>query len=118
MAAVYIHSLRRLIPAMEHGDTCNPATELQGIRLGPVALLGTPFEVFHDVKEEAKARCRAPIPLILGLTNDLLGYAPDRTVAARGGYAAQQVPIMLGRLPFAGIHDELVAAIAALDAAL
>ncbi|NQU10274.1 neutral/alkaline non-lysosomal ceramidase N-terminal domain-containing protein [bacterium] len=118
MATVHVQALRKLIPVLEAGGTVNPATELQGLRIGPLALLGAPFEIFHEVKEEARIKARSPLPLVMGLTNDLLGYAPDRTVAARGGYATQWVPIMLGRLPFARIHDELVAELVALDAAL
>jgi len=44
----------------------------------------------------------------MSMTNDTLGYAPDRTVAARGGYAADIVPMIIGTLPFARIHDKLV----------
>ena len=118
MATVHVQGLRKLIRGLEAGEPLSPATELQGYRIGPLALLGTPFEIFHAVKEEALSQMRSPVPLILGLTNDLLVYATDRTVAARGGYAAQWVPIILGRLPFAGIHDELVRALTDLDAAL
>jgi hypothetical protein len=65
-----------------------------------------------------KAQAKSPIPLVMGITNDQLGYAPDRTKAAQGGYAAQVVPLMLGSLPFAQIHDELVQELLALDAEL
>jgi hypothetical protein len=44
----------------------------------------------------------------VGLTNDSVGYAPDRTAAERGGYAADTVPLIVGALPHADIHTELV----------
>jgi len=56
--------------------------------------------------------------LVMGITNDGLGYAPDKTAAARGGYAADTVPLLLGSLAFANIHEELVREALALDAAL
>ena len=60
----------------------------------------------------------APVTLVMGLTNDTLGYAPDHTAAARGGYAADVVPLITGTLPFARIHDELVEQLVALAGAL
>ncbi len=118
LATVYAVALRRLIARRQAGDTLEPATELQGFRIGPLALLGTPFEIYQAIKNDVVAAAQAPIPLVMGLTNDELGYAPDRATAAAGGYAARQVPFMLGSLPFANIHDELAAALLALDARL
>lgn len=51
----------------------------------------------------------------MSVTNDTLGYAPDRAAAARGGYAADIVPMIIGTLPFARIHDELVENLLALE---
>jgi len=118
MAAVYAQALRQLIGKAEAGRSLAEPTVLQGFRLGPIALLGTPFEMFQAVKNDIVAEAQAPVPLVLGLTNDLLGYAPDRQTAERGGYAAKQVPFMLGSLPFADIHMELVRAALDLDADL
>lgn len=118
MATVYAIALRSLIARREAGEPASMTTELQGFRLGPLALLGTPFEIFHAVKEDARAAATSPIPLVMGLTNHSLGYATDSATAARGGYAAFQVPFMLNNLPFANVHEELVAALRRLDAAL
>ena len=115
MAAVYAQTLRQLIRKAEAGQSLVKPTVLQGFRLGPIALLGTPFEMFQAVKNDIVAEATAPVPLVMGLTNDLLGYAPDRATAERGGYAAKQVPFMLGALPFANIHTELVHAVLDLD---
>jgi len=83
-----------------------------------VALLGAPLEIFQAVKNDVVRQAAAAIPLVMGLTGGNLGYAPDKTAAARGGYAADVVPMICGALPFASIHEELVAAFGDLDAAL
>ncbi|MGE5530671.1 MAG: hypothetical protein ACM3VW_00970, partial [Bacteroidota bacterium] len=118
MAMVYAQAYRKLLRQMKAGETLEPATEVQGLRLGPVSLLGGPFEIFQAIKNDVKAQAKSPIALVMGITNDQLGYAPDHTKAAQGGYAAQTVPLMLGSLPFAQIHDELVRELLALDAEL
>lgn len=118
MATVYAQAYRRLLQLMDEGKPLSGPVELQGIRLGSVALLGCPFEVMQTIKNEVRLKARAPLPLVMGITNDLLGYAPDRTAARRGGYAADTVPLMLGILPFANLHDELVTGLLAVDAAL
>jgi hypothetical protein len=111
-------ALRSLIARAERGENPATETELQGIRIGPVALLGNGFEMFQAIKNEVRAAARAPVPLVMGLVNDSVGYAPDRTAAARGGYAADFVPLMIGQIPYAKIHEELVQALIELDHAL
>jgi len=118
MATVYAIALRALIQRAEAGGSLQPASELQGISLGPLAFLGAPFEIFQAIKNEVRDASARDLPLVMGLTNDMLGYAPDRTAAARGGYAADMVPLMVGELPFADIHDELARELKALDADL
>ncbi|NPV47042.1 MAG: hypothetical protein HPY69_08780 [Armatimonadetes bacterium] len=118
MATVYAQAYRRLLRLMDEGKPLSRPVELQGLRLGPLALLGCPFEVMQTIKNEVRLKAQSPVPLVMGITNDLLGYAPDRTAARRGGYAADTVPLMLGILPFANLHDELVAGLLAVDAAL
>jgi len=115
MAAVYAPKLRGIIAKLEKGEALESSTEVQGFRLGPVAILASPFETFQAIKNDVVAAAKAPIPLVLSLANDLQGYAPDRDVARRGGYAAQQVPLMFGSTPFANIHDELVDTLLEID---
>jgi hypothetical protein len=118
MATVHAVALRRMISAMEAGEPVQSPVELQGIRLGPISFLGTPFEIFRAIRDEACAGAKSAIPLVMGITNDTVSYAPDRSAAARGGYAADTVPLICGMLPFANIHDELVKELQRLDAAL
>lgn len=54
----------------------------------------------------------------MGITNGNMGYAPDKDIAARGGYPVDRVPMIVGRLPYSNIHAELVAALLATDHAL
>jgi hypothetical protein len=120
MATVHALSLRQWIAAAKAGagKVTAPSTEIQGFRVGPMLLLASPFETFQAIKNDIKARTGVPLTLVLGCTNDTLGYAPDRTAAARGGYAADVVPLIVGTLPFSCIHDELVEQLVALAAAL
>ena len=118
MAMVYAGALRRLIEKAEAGQPLDDPTEIYGLRLGPVALLGSGFETFQAIKNEVVASARAPVPLVMGLVNDSVGYAPDHTAAERGGYAADMVPLICGMRPYANAHDELVAALLEVDAML
>jgi hypothetical protein len=118
MEAVYLVAVQRMLARLEAGEDLSPPLELHGIRIGPVALLGSPFEMFQAIKNDITARTRSPVPLVMGLVNDSVGYAPDRTAAARGGYAADTVPMICGSLPFANAHQELVEGLLAVDAAL
>lgn len=118
MAAVHAVAFRKLLQRMRNGEDLCPPSELQGFRIGPVALLGAPFEIFQTIKNDVVGAARSRVPLVLGLTNGCHGYAPDRTAAGRGGYAADTVPIILGQMPFANIHDELVEALLDMDAEL
>ncbi len=113
-AALFALALRGMIAALERGEPLAPAIKLHGFRIGSMLLLSSPFEVFQAIKNDVLAASENPATLVLSLTNDCQGYAPDRTAAARGGYAADFVPLMGGRLPYAAIHDELVAALLAL----
>jgi hypothetical protein len=112
MAAVYALGLRGFLAAMEQGRPLATPTEIQGFRWGPLAVLGGPFEMFQAIKNDVRRQARSPLSMVLGLTDGALGYAPDRRAMAEkaDGYAAYVVPLILGNLPFANIHEELVAA--------
>jgi len=118
MEMVYITALRDLVARAKRGESMEPATELHGIRIGPVTMVGSGFETFQAIKNEVKTKACAKIMLVMGLVNDSIGYAPDKTAAARGGYAADMVPLICGQLPFANAHDELVQELLKLDAEL
>jgi len=112
---VYAIALRGLLARLSRGESLEPPAELHGLRLGPVAVLGCPFEVFQAIKKDVCAAARAPIPLVTCFVNDSAGYAIDHACAVRGGYATDMVPLICGELPFAAIHRELAAALVALE---
>ncbi len=118
LAVVRTLGLRRILTRLESAAEMSPPIQLQGLRIGPVALLASPFEAFRQIKAEVQAAARAPLALVVSLANDSLGYAPDRLAIARGGYASDMVPLMYGIKPFAELHEELPAALLALDVAL
>ncbi len=110
MATVRAIALRKMIAAMEAGRSLQPPTEVQGLRIGPAVLLGSPFETFQAVKNDVLAGIKSRPCLPMSITNDILGYAVDRTMAVKGGYAADLVPLIVGQLPYVDIHGELVTA--------
>ena len=118
LAVVRAIALRKLIESAAGGESLEPTTELQGFRIGPIAFLGAPFEIFRAVKQDVVDNAKAPLPLVMGLTNENLGYAVNTAAAARGGYAADLVPLMCASLPFANMHEELVQELLALDAVI
>ncbi len=118
MNMVYAIALRGLLARAGRGESLSPAIELHGIRIGPLALLGSPFETFQAIKRDVLASVSSPVTLVISFVNDSTGYAVDETCAARGGYAVDMVPLICGELPFAGIHRELVRELIDLEAEL
>jgi hypothetical protein len=118
LAVVRATALRKMIATLDTGGSLQPPTEVHGLRLGPISLLGGPFEIFQAIKNDVLRQAKSPIPLVMGLTDDSIGYAVDCLKAAQGGYAADLVPLICGSLPFANTHEELVKALLDLDAAL
>lgn len=106
MEMVYINAYRQIIPLIKKGKSTYPTTKIHGIRLGPIVLLGSPFETFQAIKNDVRTAAKSPIPLVMSFTNDYLGYATDKQ--SRGGYAGQIVPIIQARLPLKTVHEELV----------
>ncbi len=116
MAVVTIVALRSIISRIEKGeDLMIQTAEIQGIRIGPVEFLGAPLEIMQAIKNDVVAGAKAPVTLVMGITNGSMGYAPDKTAAARGGYAADTVPMIVGRMPFRDIHTELLKAFLDVD---
>jgi hypothetical protein len=111
MATVFAITLRRCIATIERGESLSNIDELQALRIGPIKFLGAPLEIFQAIKNDAKAGIGSNTALVMGITNGMAGYAPDHTAAARGGYAADMVPLILGQLPYADIHTELANAL-------
>ena len=61
-------------------------TRLQVIRLGDIALVGIPGEMFARLGLELRRRSPFRHTCIIGLANEQIGYIPDRKAYADGGY--------------------------------
>jgi len=119
LETVYILGMRKVLAEIREKGIAGESTELQGFRLGKIRILGSGFETFQAIKNDLiKKSPKGIITLVASQTNDCCAYAPDRTAAARGGYAADMTPFICGMLPYAKIHDELVSAFIKLNKGL
>jgi neutral ceramidase len=91
--------------------------EVQALRLGPLAVVGLPGEIFSSIGSAIKAASPVPAPLTLvaNLSNDNVGYVADRgaygvapyetDIASRyGGHPAAWAPELGERLIEAGLR--------------
>jgi hypothetical protein len=60
--------------------------EVLVIRVGDVALVGLPGEVFCEIGMELRRCSAAPHTLVAGLSGDAIGYLPTQESFAQGGY--------------------------------
>jgi neutral ceramidase len=60
--------------------------KLMCIRIGDVAVVGLPSEVFCELGLEVKRRSPARRTLVCELANDWFGYLPTREAFGQGGY--------------------------------
>lgn len=60
--------------------------EIQALRLGSVALVGIPNEVFTEIGQEIRSRSPFTNTLIVELANGCEGYLPTARAFAEGGY--------------------------------
>ena len=112
IAAVYLQGIERCLEKLERGESAVQA-ELHIIRLGPLQFMGAPFEIMQAIKNDIVSASSAPYPMVMSLTNGVLGYAPDngslqKQGSSCGDYAAFQTPLIFGHFPFADIHNEMV----------
>lgn len=61
-------------------------TRLMAVRLGDIALVGVPGEMFAKLGLDLRQRSPFPHTCVVGLANEPLGYIPDRQAYADGGY--------------------------------
>jgi len=78
-----------------HGKT-HVDWQLQGIRLGPVALISIPGEPFTETGQEIAARSPFPHTLFSGYSNGGFGYMPVRRAYPEGGYEVETTPFAPG----------------------
>lgn len=76
-------------------DMYPPDVEVMALDWGPVTLLAVPGEMISSLGMRMKGRVMAggqPVPLVIGLANDYLGYILDAEEYAQGGYEAAMSP--------------------------
>jgi neutral ceramidase len=61
-------------------------TELQVLRIGDLALVALPGEIFVSLGQGIKADSPFPLTAVVGLANDYVGYVPTRAAFDQGGY--------------------------------
>ncbi len=60
--------------------------EVQVLRLGELAVVGLPGEIFCEYGKQIKAESVAPHTLVIELAGDSIGYLPTREAFDQGGY--------------------------------
>ncbi len=62
--------------------------ELQALRIGDVAFVAVPGELFVELGLDIKSRSPFPYTFVVGLANGSIGYLPTRAAVEAGGYEA------------------------------
>ena len=119
MATAYLDGMARLEQYLkDHPDGTRKAV-LHGLRLGPVSLLGAPFEIFQAIKRDVVKNSKSPFPLVVSLTDGEYGYAPDNeSLLKTDGYESKISPLLSGLPAFSNVHNELKTALLEIDAVL
>jgi hypothetical protein len=96
-----------VLKKIEQNITPETEVELQCIRIGEILLVSHPFELFNSLKKEVESAFPDNTVLVIGYTNDSLGYAPskdrfecDGKEGREADYATYMVPRLRGVYPF------------------
>jgi hypothetical protein len=101
-----LEGLRVVLAGFKRGKGPNPPVAVQGLRIGPVALLGVGLEVFHSLQAPVLAGSPHTHTWVVSLVGGA-GYAPDKAACAKRGYSGDLVPLVTGERPFAKIYKEV-----------
>lgn len=79
-------------PSLAPFYTCDPVTpaEIHALRLGDVALVTAPFELFTDYGIRIQARSKAVATFVVQLACQHSGYLPTARAIRGGGYSADR----------------------------
>ena len=83
------HADRVLAAHADPAWTGRREVELQALRIGDLAVIATPVELFAADGQAIRAGSAAPATMVAGWSNGNWGYLPTRRVAAHGGYEAE-----------------------------
>ncbi|MHB8507896.1 MAG: hypothetical protein ACYDGR_04505 [Candidatus Dormibacteria bacterium] len=80
--------------------------EVQVLRIGELAVVGYPGEIFAELGRATRLASPFPTTMVVGLANGLHGYIPTEEAFGRGGYETRLTACEIE----AGAGEELVAA--------
>jgi hypothetical protein len=103
---VRLQGFRALLAGYKGRKGPNPPVSVQGLRIGPVALLGVGLEVFHSLQAPILEGSPHPHTWVVSLSGGV-GYAPDARACAKKGYTDDLVPLIVAERPYAKIYAEL-----------
>ncbi len=83
------HADRLLAAHDDPAWTGRQEVELQALRIGDLAVIATPVELFAADGQAIRGGSPAPATIVAGWSNGNWGYLPTRRVAAFGGYEAE-----------------------------
>jgi hypothetical protein len=101
-----LEGLRAVLAGFKGEEGPNPPVAVQGLRIGPVALLGVGLEVFHSLQAPVLRGSPHPHTWVVSLVSGA-GYAPDKAACAKKGYTDDLVPLVVGERPYARIYAEV-----------
>jgi len=91
---VHARAIRRVV---EYGP--QRRTQIQAFRIGDLALVGLPSEVFVEVGLEIKRRSPFGCTLVVELANDSFGYVPTDRAFSEGSYETLNSLVAVGTAP-------------------
>jgi hypothetical protein len=84
-------------------------TEVQAFRIGELALVANPAELFSTFALSVRSRCAFEDLMIVGYANDRIGYVPDAQDIAARRYGSVQSPKFCNQFPFTEQTGEVLA---------
>jgi neutral ceramidase len=83
--------------AVREGRAISAAqAQLVAIRLGPLAIVAAPFELFAETGRAVRRASPADVTMVAALSNEVLGYLPPAEELRAGGYEVHGAPIGYG----------------------
>jgi hypothetical protein len=80
---------REQLRAVEAGGPTTVDLEIHAVRIGDVAILGIPGELFVEIGLAIKAATPFPLTLVSGYTNGIFFYIPTAKAFEQGGYEVE-----------------------------
>jgi hypothetical protein len=89
LAAGLVHWAEAYLAAARAGDPPSVRMDVQAIRLGDVAVVGTAAETFVEIGRRIAEASPLPRTVPLGYTNGCFGYLPTEKAFPEGGYEVE-----------------------------